>query len=107
MAEGIKSRHAARKIRVAEWGWERFVAVVRRGITETFGKWIGFDLQFCYQLVLISSNRSKLSFRKDERSVFFFLDISNRSGFSILPLYEINPGLELVHRVQYDLTSVV
>ena len=48
MAEGIKSRHAARKIRVAEWGWERFVAVVRRGITETFGKWIGFDLQFCY-----------------------------------------------------------
>jgi len=56
---------------------------------------------------LISSNRSKLSFRKDECSVFFFLNISNRSALSILALHKIDPGLELVHRVQYHLAGVV
>lgn len=107
MAERVQPGHAAREGGVAKWCREGFVTVVRRGITETFGKWIGLDLQFCYQLVLISSNRSKLSFRKDESSVFFLLDISYGSHLAFLPFYQIDPGLKLVHRIQDHLPGVI
>ena len=56
-----------------------------------------------YQLVLISSDSSKLGLRKDKSSVFFLLYICYRSVDSISSFNQIDSRLEFVHRVQYYL----
>jgi len=76
-------------------------------VTETLGKWIGLNFQLGYQLVLISSDSSKLGLRKDKSSVFFLLYICYRSVDSISSFNQIDSRLEFVHRVQYYLSGVI
>ena len=59
-----------------------------------------------YQLVLICSNSCEDCFRKDEGSVFLLLYISDGPVPSLASLYKVNPGLELVHRVEDHLKQI-
>ena len=56
-----------------------------------------------HQLVLICRHGSEDCFRKDEGSVFLILHITHGAALPFFSLHKVNPGLELVHRVQDDL----
>ena len=56
-----------------------------------------------HQLVLIGRHGSEDCFRKDEGSVFLILHVTHWAALPFSSLHKVNPGLELVHRVQDDL----
>ena len=56
-----------------------------------------------HQLVLIGRHGREDCFRKDEGSVFLILHVTNWAALPFCSLHKVNPGLELVHRVQDDL----
>ena len=56
-----------------------------------------------HQLVLIGRHGREDCFWKDEGSVFLILHVSHWATLPFSSLHKINPGLELVHRVQDDL----
>ena len=58
-----------------------------------------------HQLVLIGRHGSEDCFRKDEGSVFLILHVAHWAALPLCSLHKVNPGLELVHRIQDDLQA--
>ena len=60
-----------------------------------------------YQLVLVSCNRCELSLLEDEAPVELLLNVPDRlTRIPLSPPHQVDPGLELVHRVQDHLQDI-
>ena len=58
------------------------------------------SVEMAHQLVLVSCYSSELCLRKDKGPIFLLLDVLDRARLPLPPLHQVDPRLELVHRVQ-------
>ena len=66
----------------------------------------GESCKCLYQLILISRDRRESRFVKNKSLAFLFLDVGQTS-IRFVREHQMNAGLKLVHRVQYDLPALV
>ena len=80
-------------------GWTQSLVLLSKNEGKINILWYKIRLN-TYQLILISSHSSKLSFWKDKGSVFLLLYISDWPIMTLSPLDQVDTRLELVHGVQ-------
>ena len=73
------------------------------GVSEPLGEGVGLNLELGDALVLVGGDRGELGLGEHKCSELLLLNIRHRSRVSISSEDKVDPGLELVHRVEQQL----
>ena len=80
-----------------------FIIVCGCTVSEPLGEWVGLNLELGDALVLVGGHRGELGLGEHEGPVLLLLDVGDGAAVTVPSEHEVDPGLELVHRVEKEL----
>jgi len=84
-----------------------FIIVCGCTVPEPLGEGVALNLELGDALVLVGGDRDELGLGEDKAATLLLLHVGEGGVVPVPPLHQPHPGLELVHGVQDQLTTVV